>query len=123
MRRIRNKNIVICPKTKQFTDLIACAAICKDKCSLYFDKIDIRVLEFFVEKHPEYIIVGEIMPKEKTKQKTNEKIYWVIDENKKILEVKESDIINNPQKYLEKEIWDKPPYKYEIVVALKKVKQ
>ncbi len=122
MRRIRNKNIVICPRNKQFTDLVVCAASCNRKCEIYFEKIDLKILEFFVLNHPEYVIIGEIMPKEKTKQTKNEKIYWILDENKKVTEVKESEIISNPQKYLKNEIWDKPPFKYEIVIALKKVK-
>ena len=122
MRRIRNKNIVICPRNKQFTDLVVCAASCNKKCKIYFDKIDLKILEFFILNHPEYVIIGEIMPKEKNTQKIKEKIFWILDENKKVIEVKESEIINNPQKYLNKEIWDKPPNRYKIVIALKKVK-
>lgn len=120
MRRIRNKNIIICPRNKQFTDLVVCAANCKNKCSLYFEKIDIHILEYFVLTHPDYIIVGEIMPKSKTNSK--EKIFWILDEEKRVTEVKESEIINNPQKYLDKEIWEKPPFRYEVVISLKKVK-
>jgi len=50
------------------------------------------------------------------------KVFWVLDEDKKVIEVQEKEIMNNPQQYLDKEIWDKPPYKYEVVIALKRVK-
>ena len=123
MIRKRNKNVVICPHTKLFTDLVVCAASCDKKCDLYIKKISLDILERFIAKHPEYMIIGEIMAKEKVvAKKSNEKIYWVVDENKKLTEVKESDIINNPQRYAGKQIWDRPPYKYEVIVALKKIK-
>lgn len=102
---------------------MVCAASCDKRCDLYVEKINFNILEKFIAKHPEYIIIGEIMAKEKVTVKKNDvKIYWVVDENKKVTEVKESDIINNPQKYLNKQIWDRPPYKYKVIIALKKVK-
>ncbi|MCF7919635.1 MAG: hypothetical protein K9N06_06955 [Candidatus Cloacimonetes bacterium] len=58
------------------------------------------------------------------KKTVTEKVkkYWVIDSEKKVVEVAEKEILDNPQEYIMKEIWDRPPFKYEVIIALKKVK-
>jgi hypothetical protein len=123
VRRIgkRNLNLVVCPQSKQFKDLVVCAASCERFCDQYLSNIRLDILEKYVEEHPEYKITGVIMAGQKTPQ-PKAKVFWVLDEDKKVIEVQEKEIMNNPQQYLDKEIWDKPPYKYEVVIALKRVK-
>lgn len=60
------------------------------------------------------------MAEKKSTQKV--KKFWVLDSEKKVVEVEEKEIIDNPQAYIDKEIWDRPPYKYEVIIALKRVK-
>jgi hypothetical protein len=118
----RKKYLIICPKNKQFKNIIACAAGCPEhlKCKEYRLRISLETLELYVAKHPEYEIIGEIMAERKVQ--SNEKKYWIIKEDKTISEVAEKEIINNPQKFIGKEIWERPPFKYELVISLKKVK-
>jgi hypothetical protein len=118
----RKKYLIICPKNKQFKNIIACAAGCPEhlKCKEYRARISLETLELFVAKHPEYEIIGEIMAEKKVQR--NEKIYWIIKDDKTFVEVSEKEIIKNPQKYIGKEIWERPPYKYELVISLKRVR-
>jgi hypothetical protein len=60
--------------------------------------------------------------KKKIKDTDTKKIkyYWILNEDQKIQEVSEDEIINNPKEYLGQEIWDKPPNQYEIVITLKR---
>ena len=128
MLKKRKTYLIICPRNKHFKNIIACSAECeyRFKCREYVNKIDLRMLEIYVEKHPNYKIIGELMPVKKTEKvlekKTNAKKFWVMKSDKTIAEVNETEIINNPQKYIGKEIWERPPFKYEIVISLKKVK-
>ncbi len=122
MKKIRrDQHLIICPDTKQFTDLVVCAASCDHKCEKYIISITYDILLEFIEKHPEYKIVGEIMTAEKTKPKELKK-FWIVDEGKKVTEVTERQIMNNPQNYIGKEIWQKPPFKFEILITLKRIK-
>lgn len=116
-------NLIVCPKSKQHTDIIVCAASCEDRryCKQYRSKITNEILIDFIEKHPKYKLVGELMPTGK-KAKTDEKIFFVISKDNQLEEVPEKEIMNNPQKYLKKQIWQKPPYHYELVVSLKRIK-
>jgi len=120
-RKKFNKNLVVCPKTKQFTDLIVCAASCQNRCQIYRDSITLESLLEFVEKHPEYKIRGELMPAKKTAE-SKEKKFWVIGVDNKITEVTQKEIMDNPREYLDKKIWDKPTYKYEVIITLKRTK-
>ena len=121
VKKRKNQNLVVCPKNRQFTDLVVCAASCdrKMKCEEYTSKITVEILVQYVEEHPEYEIIGEIMATKKTESK---KIFWVIDADKKVSEVTEAEVMNNPILYKDMEIWDKPPYKYEVIVTLRKKK-
>ena len=56
------------------------------------------------------------------KKPTGVKKFWIVDEEKKVTEVSEKQIMNNPQNFIGKEIWQRPPFKYEIVISLKKIK-
>ncbi|MBN1326770.1 MAG: hypothetical protein JW996_02340 [Candidatus Cloacimonetes bacterium] len=120
--RKKSKNLVICPLNKQFTDLIVCAASCEHKCSIYKATISYEMLLEYINEHPEYKISGEIMPTAKTVSKQEEKKYWILNDEKKVEEVSEEQIMENPQLYLDKQIWQKPPFKFEIVITLKRVK-
>ncbi len=62
------------------------------------------------------------MPKETVTPtpKKKEKCYWVVLEANNYKEVTESELINNPQEYLGKQIWEKPPFEFELVVSLRK---
>ncbi len=53
---------------------------------------------------------------------SKEKHYWILSEDNQVKEVPESEIMNNPREYLGKQIWDKPPFQYELVISLKRVK-
>jgi len=77
-KRIReNKNLIVCHKSKQYTDIIVCAATCEDKrfCKIYKEKISLQILTDFIEKHPNYILVGELMATKSVKPK--ELTFWV----------------------------------------------
>jgi hypothetical protein len=117
----KDQNLIICPRTKQFTDLIVCAASCKNRCEEYYKTISYEVLEKFVQQHPEYKIVGEIMATKKTSKK--EKRFWILNKDKTFTEVSEKEVLDNPQEYLDKEIWEKPPYRYEVVISLKRIRE
>ncbi|MCK4956871.1 MAG: hypothetical protein KAS49_04495 [Candidatus Cloacimonetes bacterium] len=121
VKKRKNQNLVVCPKNKQFTDLVVCAASCDRKmsCKEYVSKISIEMLTQYIEEHPEYEIRGELMATKKTQTQTT---FWVIDKEKKVIEVTEEEIMQNPLDYRDMEIWDKPPYKYEVVVTLKRKK-
>ena len=121
MRRTRaNSNLIICPKTKQFTSLVVCAASCKDRCEIYLNSITLEILTKYVENHPEYKIVGELMVTKKTTEK-KEKKFWIVTGDT-FVEVTEKEIMNNPKQYLKKQIWEKPPFRYKVVISLKKIK-
>ena len=123
MKKIRkNQQLIICPDSKQFTDLVVCAANCDHKCDKYAESITYEILLDFVENHPEYKIIGELVMATEQKKPAGVKKFWIIDEEKKLTEVSEKQIMNNPQNFIGKDIWQKPPFKYEIVITLKKVK-
>ena len=124
MIKKRKTYLIICPKNKQFKNIIACAAGCPEhlSCKEYRLRVRLEILELFVAKHPEYEIIGEIMPVKKTTKKENEKTFWIVKDDKTVTEVSESEVIKNPQKYIDKEIWEKPPYKYQVVISLKRIK-
>ncbi len=121
-----NKTTIVCPQTKRFESIFACALNCQDKCRIYLDNIDYSLLEEYIEAYPDYEIIGVLMAKKTiitdTDNKKRVKKYWVLDNDKKVVEVAESDITTNPKEFLSKEIWDKPPNQYEIVIALKRKK-
>jgi hypothetical protein len=54
--------------------------------------------------------------------KPKELTFWVVSEDNQFVEVTEKEVMKNPQEYLGKQIWQKPPFKYEVVITLKKVK-
>ena len=120
-----NKTTLICPLTKRFESIFVCAINCHDRCRQYLENVDISVLEEFVQLHPEYEIKGEIMPVSKNTSNTDKKKvkeYWIIDDENRVEEVTEEEVLGDPQKFFNKNIWDKPPNQYEIVVALKRKK-
>ncbi len=122
-KKKRNERLVVCPRTRQFTDIVVCAASCQNRCSVYRETITLDMLQKFIEEHPEYEIIGEIMPeKAKAKAKTKENKYWIVDDQNIVQEVSESMIMKNPQDFIGKQIWQKPPFKYDIVITLKRVK-
>ncbi len=51
-----------------------------------------------------------------------EKKFWIVTGENQYIEVTEKEIMKNPQKYIKKQIWQKPPFRYEVVVTLKRVK-
>jgi len=119
----KNKTTLVCPHNKRFESIFVCAINCPNRCQQYLDNVDLAILEEFISLHPEYEIKGELMATTKTDSTAKKvKHYWTIDDEGKVEEVSEQDIIDNPQEYFEKEIWDKPPYQYEIVIALKRKK-
>jgi len=123
-RKIKeNKNLVVCPKNRQYTDIIVCAATCDYRrfCKVYREKITLETLLEFIEKHPEYELVGELMAAEKAK-KTKENTFWVVTGENQYEEVTEKEVMKNPQNYIDKQIWQKPPFRYEVVVTLKRIK-
>lgn len=116
---------LICPLTKRFESIYVCALNCKQRCQVYIDSIDISLLEEYIKLYPDYEIKGELMPAKKpitSADVKKAKTYWVIDNDNKVEEITEKDIINNPQLYLDREIWDKPPNQYELVITLKRKK-
>ena len=116
-----NQHLIICRKTKQFTDLIVCAANCDDRCEEYKKNITYEMLLDYITRHPEYEIIGELMPTQKTSAQELKK-FWIVNNEYKIEEVTEAEIMKHPQKFIGKQIWQKPPFKYEIVITLKKIK-
>jgi hypothetical protein len=74
----------------------------------------------FIEKHPDYILIGELMPTKTSKPK--EPTFWIVNADNQLSEVTESEIMQNPQNYLDKQIWQKPSFKYEVIITLKKIK-
>lgn len=123
-KKIRDDiNLVVCPKNKQHTDIIVCAASCEDRrfCQEYKKNITNEMLLEFIKKHPKYKLVGELMATGK-KTKTDEKIFFVISEENQMEEIPEKELLDNPQKYLKKQIFQKPPFHYELVVSLKRVR-
>lgn len=123
-RKLReDKNLIICPKSKQFTDIIVCAASCEDSryCEAYREKISLDILLNYVENHPNYKLVGELMATKKTSKKT-EKTLWIMNDENKIEEITEKEVMKNPQDYMDVQIWDKPTYKYEVIIKLKRVR-
>ena len=54
---------------------------------------------------------------EKTRQAWIESRTMDLDEA-----VKESEVMKNPQNYIDKQIWQKPPFRYEVVITLKRIK-
>jgi len=117
---------IICYKTKRFENIIVCASQCLERCDLFKRFFSLNILQEYIEQHPEYEILGEIMAQSKTTTKSNtktetvkQKLYWVITENT-FEEVTESELINNPVPYLGKVIFEKPKDQFELIVTLKK---
>jgi hypothetical protein len=112
---------IICPRNRRFENIVVCAANCRQRCRTYYESITIEVLLRFIEEHPEYELQGEIMPAKKQAPITGpDRKYWVILEENRYLEVTEEELTGNPQEYIGKEIWDRPPHQYELVVTLRK---
>lgn len=61
------------------------------------------------------------MATKKTSKK--EKRFWILNKDKTFTEVSEKEVLDNPQEYLDKEIWEKPPYRYEVVISLKRIRE
>jgi len=120
-RKKRNNRLIVCPKTKQFTDIVVCAASCQKRCAVYRETITLEMLLKFIEEHPEYEIIGEVMPVQK-KKAVKENKFWILDDQNVVQEVSEKQIMKNPQEFLDKQIWQKPPFKYDLVITLKRVK-
>jgi len=120
-RKKRNDRLIVCPRTKQFTDIVVCAASCQNRCGIYRSTISYEKLLKYVEKHPEYEITGEIMPVQK-KSTVKQNKFWILDDQNAVQEVTEKEIMKNPQNFLNKQIWQKPPFKYDLVITLKRVK-
>jgi hypothetical protein len=120
------KTTLICPLTRRFESIFVCALNCPDRCKLYADSITYEMLSEYIESYPDYEIKGELMPTKKKITDTDTKRvkqYWILDENRQVVEVSEDEIVNNPKEYLSQEIWDKPPNQYEIVITLKRKKK
>ena len=124
----KNNTTLICPRTKQFKKIFVCALNCKNKCRKYIDNLNLELFHLFVKEHPQYEIIGELMAKKTETKSTKidkdemEKIFWVTFDDKTYEEVNESEIKNNPEKYLKTKIWDKPPYQYDLIITLKRRK-
>jgi len=118
----QNKNVIICPKSKQFTDIIVCAANCAENryCEEYRKKISLDILLDFVEAHPNYKLIGELMATKETKSKETK--LWIMNKDNQVEEITEKEVLNNPQKYIKAQIWDKPTFKYEVIIKLKRVR-
>ena len=120
-----NPEIVLCKKSKRFENIIVCTYQCFDRCEAYFDQFDMELVNNYIDSHPDYEIKGVIMGKDKkiitpTTDITKEREYWVITDENQYVEVKESEIINNPADYFGKPMYEKPKDQYEVVVAIKK---
>ncbi len=118
----KDKTSIICPRSRRFESIFVCAVNCRKKCHIYKSNVDIKALLDFVENHPEYELAGEIMATKKVEPTRKEKVYWVVEDDNRFTEVKESELMNNPVAYLDKKIWDRPPNEYELVISLKKKK-
>jgi hypothetical protein len=116
----KGKMNIICPRNRRFENIVVCAANCRQRCRTYYENISIDVLLRFIEEHPEYELQGEIMATKKQAPVSSERMYWVILEDNKYLEVTEAELTGNPQEYIGKDIWDRPPHQYELVVTLRK---
>ncbi len=117
---------IICHKSKRFENIIVCASQCLERCNLFKRFFNLEILLEYIEQHPEYEIIGELMAQVKSNTKpatkgetTKQKLYWVITENT-FEEVTESELINNPVPYLGKVIFEKPKDQFELIVSLKK---
>jgi hypothetical protein len=102
-----NPEIVLCEKSKRFENIIVCTSKCLDRCVQYKEKINIDLIKNYIINHPEYEMIGVIMPvsKNANEKKMNiktEKIYWFVTEENQIVEVTESEVIKNPAEYLNK---------------------
>ncbi|MCL2064024.1 MAG: hypothetical protein FWG98_06590 [Candidatus Cloacimonetes bacterium] len=120
-----NPEIILCKKSQRFENIIVCTINCRDRCAEYRLKFDIDLLKKYIETYPDYEMKGVIMPVSKqtiptTTKTTKEKIYWIVAEENKVLEVTESEIINNPAQYIGKPMYEKPKDQYEIIVTIKK---
>ena len=62
------------------------------------------------------------MATKKVEPTKNEKLFWVVDKDNHFKEVTEKELMENPLEYLQKQIWDRPPNEYELVISLKKKK-
>jgi len=58
----------------------------------------------------------------KAKTTVKETKYWILDDQNVVQEVNEKEIMKNPQDFLNKQIFQKPPFKYDLVITLKRVK-
>ena len=128
-----NPEIILCPKSKRFANIISCTYQCYNRCDLYFKQFNIEIIKKYIETHPEYEMKGVIMPSSKiatqtkipeskptSKPDSKEKIYWIISEDNQFAEVTETEIISNPAEYIGKPMYEKPKDQYEIVVIIKK---
>jgi hypothetical protein len=120
-----NPEILFCRKSHRFENIIVCTINCLDRCTGYFDKFDINIINKYILNYPEYEIKGVIMPKTKTtivegKSIPKEKLYWIVTEENNFVEVTESEIKNNPVNYIGKPMFEKPKDEYEILVTIKK---
>eukprot|EP01156_Anaeramoeba_ignava_P005940 Anaeramoba_ignava/a347366_8.p2 GENE.a347366_8~~a347366_8.p2 ORF type:complete len:127 (+),score=23.69 a347366_8:970-1350(+) len=122
-RKKVDRTSIVCPKSKRHESLFVCAINCHKKCPKYIETITIGLLLEFVNQHPEYKIVGEMMAAPKAKKTAEEKKYWVVTEENHFVELTEKEILENPLDYIGKQVFDRPPAQYEIVVALKKIKK
>ena len=121
-----NPEIIVCRKSQRFENIIVCTINCKDRCEDYRMKFDIEILKKYIETYPDYEIKGVIMPVAKqtttttAPKTTGGKIYWIVTEENKYLEVTESEIIDNPAQYIGKPMFEKPKDQYEIIVTIRK---
>lgn len=76
-------------------------------------------MENFVENNPNYELKGELMA---SKQIEKGKKLWILDKNDQIKEIDEKEVLENPKKYMDVQIWDKPTYKYELIIKLKRIR-
>jgi hypothetical protein len=111
---------VICPRNRRFENIMVCAASCREHCRVYRENITLDMLLHFIEEHPEYELQGEIMASKKQAPVSSERKYWVVTDENHFEEVTETELTGNPKEYLDKEIWDKPPHQYELVIMLRK---
>lgn len=123
---VLNSHTIICHKSKRFENMIVCASQCLKRCDLFKRFFNINLLLEYIEQHPDYEIIGELMAQAKSTVKNTviantpkEKLYWVITDNT-FEEVGESELIKNPVNYLGKVIFEKPKDQYELIVSLKK---
>jgi len=120
-----NPEIILCRKSKRFENIIVCTSKCLNRCDQYKKNFNIEIIKNYIINHPDYELKGVIMPVSKKATETTitsktEKTYWFVTEEKQLLEVTESEVINNPAEYLGKEMYEKPKDQYEIVVMIRK---